>query len=148
MFVSEASGRLETLTATIVLGALAAEHIKNVLGNIQKIAIFFDNDDYGRRLKDSFTDTAKGLGLEVVATEAYNRDNTDFRAQLINIKAKQPDLIFISGLHSHAGLIIAQAREAGITAQLFSADGVDSLDFLQNRRRCGRRCLCFSTVYI
>ena len=112
-------------------GALAAEHIKNVSGNIQKIAIFFDNDDYGRRLKDSFTDTAKGLGLEIVATEAYSRDNTDFRAQLISIKAKHPDLIFISGLHSHAGLIVAQAREAGITAHLFSADGVDSPDFLQ-----------------
>ncbi len=112
-------------------GALAAEHIKNVLGNVQRIAIFFDNDDYGRKLKDGFTDAAKGLGLEIVATEAYNRDNTDFRAQLISVKAKHPDLIFISGLHSHAGLIIAQARKAGITTPLFSADGVDSPDFLQ-----------------
>ncbi|MYE88175.1 ABC transporter substrate-binding protein [Candidatus Poribacteria bacterium] len=112
-------------------GALAAKHIKNVLGNLQKIAIFFDNDDYGRRLKDGFTDAAKGLGLEIVATEAYNRDNTDFRAQLISVKAKHPDLIFISGLHSHAGLIVAQARKAGITTPLFSADGVDSPDFLE-----------------
>ena len=112
-------------------GALAAEHSKNVLGNLKKIAVFFDNDDYGRRLKDGFTDAAKGLGLEIVVTEAYNRDNTDFRTQLISIKAKRPDLIFISGLHSHAGLIVAQARQVGITAQLFSADGVDSPDFLQ-----------------
>lgn len=112
-------------------GALAAGHIKNVLGNIQKIAIFFDNDDYGRKLKDGFTRAAKGLGLEIVATEAYNRDNTDFRAQLINIKAKSPDLIFIAGLHSHAGLIVGQAREVGITVKLFSADGVDSPDFLE-----------------
>ena len=112
-------------------GAFAAKYIKNVLGNIQKIAIFFDNDDYGRGLKDGFTDAAKDLGLEIVAAEAYDRDNTDFKAQLTSIKAKQPDLIFISGLYSQAGLIVAQAREAGITAQLFGADGVDSPDFLQ-----------------
>ena len=112
-------------------GAFAARYIKNVLGNIQKIAIFFDNDDYGRGLKDGFTDAAKDLGLEIVAAEAYDRDNTDFKAQLTSIKAKQPDLIFISGLYSQAGLIVAQAREAGITAQLFGADGVDSPDFLQ-----------------
>ena len=112
-------------------GAFVAKYIKNVLEGIQTIAIFFDNDDYGRGLKDGFTDVAEQLGLEIVATEAYDRDNTDFKAQLTSIKAKKPDLIFISGLYSQAGLIVSQAREAGITAQLFGADGVDSPDFLQ-----------------
>ena len=112
-------------------GAFVAKYIKNVLRETQKIAIFFDNDDYGRGLKDGFTDVAEELGLEIVATEAYDRDNTDFKAQLTSIKAKQPDLIFISGLYSQAGLIASQAREAGIIAQLFGADGVDSPDFLE-----------------
>ena len=111
-------------------GAFVARYIKNVLEDIQKIAIFFDNDDYGRGLKDGFTDVAEELGLEIVAAEAYDRDNTDFKAQLTSIKARQPDLIFLSGLYSQAGLIASQAREAGITAQLFGADGVDSPDFL------------------
>ena len=111
--------------------AFAAKYIKNVLGDIQKIAVFFDNDDYGRGLKDSFTKTSKDLGLEIVGLEAYDRDNTDFKAQLTSIKAKQPDLIFLSGLYSQAGLIVAQAREAGINTQFFGADGVDSPDFLQ-----------------
>lgn len=111
-------------------GAFVARYIKNVLGNTQKIAIFFDNDDYGRGLKDGFTSVAEDLGLEIIAAEAYDRDNTDFKAQLTSIKAKNPDLIFLSGLYSQAGLIVSQAREAGITAQLFGADGVDSPDFL------------------
>ena len=111
--------------------AFAAKYIKNVLGDIQKVAIFFDNDDYGSGLKDSFTAEAKELGLEIVGMEAYDRDNTDFKAQLTSIKAKQPHLIFLSGLYSQAGLIASQAREVGIAAQLFGADGVDSPDFLQ-----------------
>ena len=111
--------------------AFAAKYIKNVLGDIQKVAVFFDNDDYGSGLKDSFTAEAKELGLEIVGIEAYDRDNTDFKAQLTSIKAKQPDLIFLSGLYSQAGLIASQAREVGIAAQLFGADGVDSPDFLE-----------------
>ena len=92
--------------------AFAAQYIKNVLGDIQKVAIFFDNDDYGSGLKDSFTAEAKELGLEIVGMEAYDRDNTDFKAQLTSIKAKQPHLIFLSGLYSQAGLIASQARES------------------------------------
>ncbi len=111
--------------------AFAAKYIKYILEDIQKVAIFFDNDDYGRGLKESFTAAAKELGLEIVGMEAYDRDNTDFKAQLTSIKAKQPHLIFLSGLYSQAGLIASQAREAGITAQLFGADGVDSPDFLE-----------------
>ena len=111
-------------------GEFVAKYIKNKLGDIQKIAVFFDNDDYGRGLKDAFTKAANEVGLQIVASEAYDRENTDFKAQLTSIKAKNPDLIFIAGLYSQAGLIVSQARETGITVQLFGADGVDSPDFL------------------
>ena len=46
------------------------------------------------------------------------------------LKPKNPDAIFISGLYTEASLIVKQGREAGITAQFFGADGVDSPDFL------------------
>ena len=111
-------------------GQFVAKYIKNKLRDIQRIAVFFDNDDYGRGLKDGFTKAANEIGLQIVASEAYDRDNTDFKAQLTSIKGKDPDLIFIAGLYSQAGLIVKQARETGITVQLFGADGVDSPDFL------------------
>ena len=111
-------------------GQFIVRYIKNVFKDVQSVAVFFDNDDYGRGLKNSFTAEAEAVGLNVVALEAYDRDNTDFKAQLTSIKGKNPDVIFISGLYSQAGLIVKQAREAGITAKFFGADGVDSADFL------------------
>lgn len=111
-------------------GEFIAKYIKNQLKEFQTVAILFDNDDYGRGLRDGFSAAAEEIGLEIVASEAYDRDNTDFKAQLTSIKAKNPDIIFISGLYGQAGLIAKQARETGITAQLFGADGVDSPDFL------------------
>ena len=111
-------------------GEFIAKYIKNVLTELQSVGVLFDNDDYGRGLKDAFAAEAEAIGLNIVAAEAYDRDNTDFKAQLTSIKAKNPDAIFVSGLYSQAALIVKQAREAGITAQFFGADGVDSPDFL------------------
>ena len=111
-------------------GEFIAKYIKNVLTEVQSVSVFFDNDDYGRGLKDAFAAEAEAIGLNIVAAEAYDRENTDFKAQLTSIKAKNPDVIFISGLYGQAALIVKQARETGITAQFFGADGIDSPDFL------------------
>ncbi len=109
-----------------------ANYIKNKLTDLTSVAVFYDNDAYGKGLADAFLAEAKVIGLNVVATESYDRDNTDFKAQLTSIKAKDPDIIFISGLYSQAGLIVKQARESGITSRFFGADGVDSPDFLES----------------
>ncbi len=111
--------------------AFIANFIKNKMSDVMSVAVFYDNDAYGKGLADAFLAEAEVIGLNVVATEAYDRDNTDFKAQLTSIKAKKPDIIFISGLYSQAGLIVKQARESGITARFFGADGVDSPDFLE-----------------
>jgi len=111
-------------------GKFIAQYIDKILTDLQSVAVFFDNDDYGRGLRNAFVEEAEKIGLDLVASEAYDRDNTDFKAQLTSIKAKNPDAVFISGLYTEAGLIAKQARESGIEAQFFGADGVDSPDFL------------------
>ena len=111
-------------------GKFIAQYIDKILTDLRSVAVFFDNDDYGRGLRNAFVAEAEKIGLNLVASEAYDRDNTDFKAQLTSIKAKNPDAIFVSGLYTEAGLIVKQARETGITAQFFGADGVDSPDFL------------------
>lgn len=111
-------------------GKFIAQYLDNVLMGIESVAVFFDNDAYGRGLRNAFVAEAERIGLTLVASEAYERDSTNFKAQLTSIKAKNPDAIFISGLFTEASLIVKQGREAGITAQFFGADGVDSPDFL------------------
>ena len=111
-------------------GQFIAQYIDKILTDLNSVAVFFDNDDYGRGLRNAFVAEAEEIGLDLVADEAFERDSTNFKAQLTSIKAKTPDAIFISGLYQEAALIAKQARESGITAQLFGADGVDSPDFL------------------
>ncbi len=111
-------------------GKFIAQYIDNVLTELESVAVFFDNDDYGRGLRNAFVAEIENTELKLVASEAYERDTTNFKAQLTSIKAKKPDAIFISGLYTEAGLIVKQAREAGITSQFFGADGIDNADFL------------------
>lgn len=111
-------------------GKFIAQYIDNVLTELESVAVFFDNDDYGRGLRNAFVAEIENTELTLVASEAYERDTTNFKAQLTSIKAKKPDAIFISGLYTEAGLIVKQAREAGITSQFFGADGIDNADFL------------------
>ena len=111
-------------------GQFIAKYIQNVLTEFRSIAILFDEDSYGREVQNGFIRAAMESNFNIVAEEAYTWNSTDFRPQLARIKLKDPDLICIFGLYSEAGLIVKQARDTGITAQFFGADGVDSPDFL------------------
>lgn len=107
-------------------GTVAANFATKDLG-AKTVAIFADNSsDYGKGLAAAFKETAEANGAKVVIEEAYVAGDTDFRAQLTNIKGAKPDFIFIPGYYGEVGLIVKQAREAGIDVPLMGADGWDS----------------------
>ena len=66
------------------------------------------------------------MGGEVVATESYNAKDTDFAGIITKVKDKGADVLFIAGYYSEAGLIIKQAREAGMDCTILGADGFES----------------------
>jgi branched-chain amino acid transport system substrate-binding protein len=112
-------------------GHFIADYIKNVLG-YNKVAVFFDNDDYGRGLRDAFAERAKEIGLEIVAEEAYVRDTQEYTPQLTQIRTKNPDIIFISGLYANAAMILTQAKNLDIQTQFIGGDGLLSSDLIKN----------------
>ena len=90
-------------------------------------AIFIDSaSDYSKGLAASFKELFQKEGGKIVKEEAYVAKDTDFNAQLTNIKGEKPDFIFIPGYYEEVGLIVKQARDLGITAPMMGADGWDS----------------------
>ncbi|MFZ7942442.1 ABC transporter substrate-binding protein [Neobacillus sp. 19] len=90
-------------------------------------AIFIDSaSDYSKGLAASFKELFEKKGGKIVKEEAYVAKDTDFHAQLTNIKGKSPDFIFVPGYYEEVGLIVKQARELGITVPMMGADGWDS----------------------
>lgn len=95
--------------------------------NAKNVAILFDNtSDYAKGLYTSFKETFTDLGGEILIEEAYQAKDTDFKAVLTNIKAENPDVLYIPGYYEELGLIIRQARELGIDAPVLGGDGYDS----------------------
>ncbi|NLZ49401.1 MAG: ABC transporter substrate-binding protein [Clostridiales bacterium] len=95
----------------------------------KKAAMLVDTtSDYSKGLADSFKKNYTG---QIVAEEAYKSKDTDFKAVLTNIKATNPDVLFVPGYYEEVGLIIKQARELGIEAPVLGGDGYDSPKLLE-----------------
>lgn len=104
-------------------GVIMAKFAGEDLG-AKKAAMLIDNSsDYSKGLADSFKKNYTG---EIVAEEAYKSEDTDFKAVLTNIKAKNPDVLFVPGYYEEVGLIIKQARELGLDVPVLGGDGYDS----------------------
>jgi branched-chain amino acid transport system substrate-binding protein len=103
---------------------------KRVSGIVQEkgyrnTAVMYINNDYGQGLKDSFE---KYFGIEnVVATESNDIDTKDFRTQLLKIKNKNPEIIFLATYYNDGVLIMQQARELGMKIKFIAPDSFDDI---------------------
>ena len=90
-------------------------------------ALYIDNSsDYAKGLAQFFKETFIKSGGTIVAEEAYLQKDTDFKATLTKIKAKNPAVIFAPGYYQEVGMLIKQARELNMNIPVLGGDGWDS----------------------
>lgn len=103
----------------IVLAGAITDWIVEKEG-IKRPAIIYNSNDYGvggfrvfeQRLNSKFN-------IKPVAAERYNPGDQDFSAQLLRIKAQNPDGLLVFSFAAEAGIIVRQARELGLQTKLF-----------------------------
>jgi len=88
-----------------------------------RAAIVDDKTAYGEGLAVEVERALKAGGVQIVARERTTDKDTDFKAVLTKIKAKNPDVIFHGGMDATGGLMLKQARELGIKAHFAFGDG-------------------------
>ena len=94
--------------------------------NAKKAAILYNTtDEYSTGLKDSFENSCKNLGIEIISTEGYGQGDVDFKTQLTNISSLNPDVLFVPDYYGTDTLIASQARGAGYSGPILGADGWD-----------------------
>lgn len=112
-------------------GKLLAEFARRSL-KAGKAAVFSDvSAPYSMGLAQYFRAPFAASGGQIVAEQKYTGGDKDFKAQLTAIKATNPDVIFVPGYYTDVGLIVAQARQLGITVPLFGGDGWEAPELLQ-----------------
>ncbi|WP_179396031.1 ABC transporter substrate-binding protein [Lacticaseibacillus absianus] len=99
-----------------------AAHFADKTLKAKKVAILQDNSsDYGTGLAAAFKKTFTG---RVVSAQSFQEGDKDFNALITAIKAKDVDAIYAPGYYSEVGLIIKQARQAGVTVPIIGSDGM------------------------
>ena len=103
-------------------GPALAAYVANEL-KAKKVALIDDKTAYGEGLANEVEKTLKAAKVNLVGRERTTDKETDFKAILTKIKAKNPDAIFYGGMDATGGPMIKQARELGIKAIFVFGDG-------------------------
>lgn len=111
-------------------GPVMAEFAYNELG-LRNVALMTDKKQpYSTYLSETFRNHFAKLGGKIVDEQFYESAQTQFSGQLTQLKAKNPDGLFLSGYFTEVGPIVRQAKDAGINAKFLGGDGWDSSDIL------------------
>lgn len=79
--------------------------------NLKKIAVFYQNDDYGEEGYISVLDALKRKNLNLVAEGSYKRNTLSITHALNEIKNAKPEVIFMVGAYKTNSLFIKKAKE-------------------------------------
>jgi len=108
--------------AGAVMARFAAGSLK-----LTRVALLVDvRNDYSIGLATYFREQFKTLGGQILAEQSYSEGDSDFHAQLTQLKAVNPEAIYVPGYYTEVGTIARQARELGIKAPFLGGDGWDS----------------------
>ena len=103
-------------------GPAIASYIANEM-KAKKVAIIDDKTAYGEGIANEVEKSLKGAKVAIVGRERTTDKETDFKAVLTKIKAKNPDVVFHGGMDATGGPMVKQARELGIKAVFAFGDG-------------------------
>ena len=108
-----------------------AKFVLNDLG-AKKAAVLYDvSSEAPLGQATLFKDTFTANGGEIVAFETFTTGDKDFSAQLTNIRAANPDVIFLPTYYNDVPLIAQQARRLGITATFVGSDAWSSPEIIK-----------------
>ena len=104
-------------------GTVMAKFAREKLG-AKRVALLTEvSNAYAVGLAKYFIEDVKSHDGSVVIEQKYSGGERDFKAQLTAIKAVGADVLFVPGYYTEVGLIVAQARQLGLTIPVLGGDG-------------------------
>lgn len=94
-------------------------YTKNVPG-LKNVAVLALNSLFPKSIADELVKTAQAQGLKVVFNQIYSPDTTDFSNVLTQVKALNPDWIYVTGYTQDLILIRRQMEDLGIKVKLLT----------------------------
>jgi branched-chain amino acid transport system substrate-binding protein len=98
---------------------------------VKTIGFIGRNDPYGESWYKTFAPMAQKAGIQIVANERYNRQDTSVTAQVLKLIAAKPDAIMVAGVAADAALPHTQLVDSGYKGNIFHTHGSASGAFIQ-----------------
>ena len=105
-----------------------ARFARQDLGAARAVVVTIADDVYSEGLSAGFAKQFTALGGTVVGQERYLQDAMDFAAQVEAVRRAAPDLVFVPGYTRDSGLLLKQARGAGLDMPFLGGDGWTALE--------------------
>lgn len=118
-----------TIPNNVSVGRLAGEFAARKLG-VKTLATIDDRTPFGHGLAEQVARTARDLGVEVVGSYSVSDKTSDFNSALMQIRKRNPDLIFFGGMDWQAGLVAKAIKRLKIDSRLMGSPGTVGLPFL------------------
>jgi branched-chain amino acid transport system substrate-binding protein len=94
------------------IGESMADFAVSKLG-AKRVAIFFQNDQFGKDQRDGAVEALKKHGLQPVAESSYVPSDVDISAQVVAIKQAAPDAVILGVIPKHGALFVKEAQRLG-----------------------------------
>ena len=110
---------------TVEMGSRAL--LKYVVEKIKPRSVWYlgVNDEYGRSVAAVYKETLEKSGIQLLGTEFYNSNDTDFLIYLARGKSAKPDLMMLAApSDAVAATILKQKKQIGFEAPVAQAAGV------------------------
>ncbi|WP_459129680.1 ABC transporter substrate-binding protein [Guggenheimella bovis] len=112
-------------------GAVAAAYSIEKL-NFKTAAVLYDqSDEYSSGMTEFFVKTFEDKGGKIVAKEAFNKNDVEFKTQLTKIKEANPDVLFMPYFYREVIMTAQQAAQLGMKITMFGGDGWPSEDLMK-----------------
>jgi branched-chain amino acid transport system substrate-binding protein len=107
------------------------------------VAVIHDTTDYGKGHNQYFSAALAKLGGKILGTFGVTADQQDFTAELTQIKALNPEVIYFGGLTPIGVRIRSQMDKLGIKAVFDGTSGIVSEAFIQGLGPLAEGALAF-----
>lgn len=117
-------------TTDDVQGPFAADYALKKL-KVRHAAIIHDKTAYGQGVAEEFKKKFESSGGTALSFDGINVADKDFNALLTRIRDEKPEVLYWGGDYAGGGLVVRQARDAGITVPVILSEANYDPEYLR-----------------
>ncbi len=102
--------------------AATLDFLKNN-GDPKKLAIVYENTNFGQSNNKSMTEAAKAAGLDLVDNEAYQASSPDYNSLLQRVKGKNPEVVYFASYLLDASTLMRQSEQLALNPKYYTSAG-------------------------